>query len=744
MPATREIEKALFETARNLTDPAAAAAYLTKACGGDETLRARVEALLQVQQSAEKFFSSPVNIALPDEADAPSETPPEAGDASQEELPNRRIGRYKLLQRLGEGGCGVVYMAEQEEPVRRRVALKVIRLGMDTERVVARFEAERQALAMMDHPNIARVLDAGTTETGRPYFVMELVRGTKLTTFCDERQLDTRARLELFIQVCQAIQHAHQKGVIHRDIKPSNILVTLHDGVPVPKVIDFGIAKAVEGKLTDNTLFTAYEQFIGTPAYMSPEQAEMSGLDVDTRSDIYSLGVLLYELLTGRTPFDTKKLIASGVDEMRRTLREREPQMPSVILTTLNNAELSTVASQHHEAPLKLISALRGDLDWIVMKALEKDRRRRYETANGLAMDVRRYLLNEPVVARPPSRVYRLQKLVRRNRVVFIAVAVVSISLITSSAVSTYLFLRERDARQRAVAAEQKETRLRLEAERLRQEAEDHQWLSEAVTLFTEGRIADADALLDKIIAPKPGLEYASTYRGVGEWQIKNAHWNKAAERFAKLVQVNQPEDWDGSTLDSLRYGALLVDQGNLTAYAEHRKVIISRHTGTENPLAAERVMVASLLRPADESLLRQLEPFSELAGKSLEISSEKPDLDVAAWRAMALALYEYRRGNYRQAMNWTERSTDYDRSVASRNASVRLISVMANHRLGTSNPASPDLDLARSSVETTFSLGLSTPRKWDGYWFDWVIARILLREAQALKEEANRTSKHR
>src|SRR4051812_24016775 len=291
-----------------------------------------------------------------------------------EEKAGDSIGRYKLLQMIGEGGCGMVYMAEQEEPVRRRVALKVIKLGMDTKQVIARFEAERQALAMMDHPNIAKVLDAGSTEKGRPFFVMELVRGIKITDYCDQHKLATPERLELFIQVCHAIQHAHQKGIIHRDIKPSNILVTLHDGIPIPKVIDFGIAKATDQRLTDKTLFTQFEQFIGTPAYMSPEQAEMSGLDIDTRSDIYSLGVLLYELLTGKTPFDAKALMESGLEGMRRTIREREPERPSTRLTGMTQGDLATTAQQHRADPPKLVSLIRGDLDWIVMKTLEKDR----------------------------------------------------------------------------------------------------------------------------------------------------------------------------------------------------------------------------------------------------------------------------------------------------------------------------------------------------------------------------------
>jgi serine/threonine protein kinase len=274
---------------------------------------------------------------------------------------------------------------------------------MDTTSVVARFEAERQALAMMDHPNIAKVLDAGATDTGRPFFVMELVRGIKITDYCDQNKLSTSARLDLFIKVCQAVQHAHQKGIIHRDLKPSNILVTLHDGVPVPKIIDFGISKATEGRLTDLTVYTELNQFIGTPAYMSPEQAEMSGLDIDTRTDIYSLGVLLYELLTGATPFDAQELAKSGLDAMRKTIREKEPVRPSTKLNTMLDSELTSVAHRHGAEPPKLVHLIKGDLDWIVMKSLEKDRTRRYETANGLAADVKRHLGNEPIVARPPS-----------------------------------------------------------------------------------------------------------------------------------------------------------------------------------------------------------------------------------------------------------------------------------------------------------------------------------------------------
>ncbi|MES2924009.1 MAG: tetratricopeptide repeat protein [Verrucomicrobiota bacterium] len=384
-----------------------------------------------------------------------------------------RIGNYKLLEKIGEGGFGVVWVADQERPVRRRVALKIIKLGMDTKEVIARFGQERQALAMMDHPHIAKVLDAGSTEWGRPYFVMELVRGIKITDYCDQANLSTADRLALFIQVCQAVQHAHQKGIIHRDLKPSNILVTLHDGMPVPKVIDFGVAKATQQqRLADLTIYTQFEQMIGTPLYMSPEQAEMSGLDIDTRSDIYSLGVLLYELLTGRTPFDPEELMKVGYDEMRRVIREQEPRTPSTFLQTMADATRATVAQHRQSDPAKLTNLVRGDLDWIVMKALEKDRTRRYETANGLAMDIQRHLANEPVLARPPSSAYRFQKLVRRNKLAVLATGVVLAVLVAATGISVWQATLARKAAADALEARNEAT-AKAAAERTAREASE-------------------------------------------------------------------------------------------------------------------------------------------------------------------------------------------------------------------------------------------------------------------------------
>jgi WD40 repeat protein/serine/threonine protein kinase len=378
--------------------------------------------------------------------------------------PGGQVGPYKLLKILGEGGYGIVYLAERQRPVKRRVALKVIKPGMDTKQVIARFEAERQALALLDHPNVAQVYNAGTTDAGRPYFVMEYVKGIPITEYCDRYKLGTQERLRLFITLCGAIQHAHQKGIIHRDIKPSNALVTLHDEKPICKIIDFGVAKALHQRLTERTLITEQGQFVGTPEYMSPEQAEVTGLDVDTRTDIYSLGVLLYELLIGCTPFEPQDLRSKGYAEMQRIIREKDPPRPSTKLMTLGG-QLAHIARHRRATAEQLRKSVRGDLDWIVMKAIEKDRTRRYETANGLARDIERHLHSEPVTARPPSRLYRFQKLVRRNKAVFAGVAVVAAALVMGLTVSAVSLVRERQARLVAVAAQKKETELRRQAE---------------------------------------------------------------------------------------------------------------------------------------------------------------------------------------------------------------------------------------------------------------------------------------
>jgi serine/threonine protein kinase/tetratricopeptide (TPR) repeat protein len=433
---------------------------LEHACNGDHELRRRIDALLKAHDGATDFLDSP---------------PPgiDVGEICPVvEQPGDVIGPYKLVEQIGEGGFGVVFLAEQERPVRRRVALKIIKPGMDTRQVIARFEAERQALALMDHSYIAKVFDAGATATGRPYFVMELVQGAPITTYCDNCNLTTPERLELFVAVCHAVQHAHQKGVIHRDIKPTNVLVTMQDGRPAPKIIDFGVAKALDQKLTEHTHVTALAQMIGTPLYMSPEQAELSSMGVDTRSDIYSLGVLLYELLTGTTPFDQDRLRAASYDELRRILREEEPPTPSARLSTLAAERVTTIAEQHRTDARRLVHTIRGELDWIALKCLEKDRNRRYETVDGLARDIERYLHDEPVTACPPSVIYRFRKFSRRNKAALLVASTAAVTLlvlVTGLAVSNRLIAAARgraETQQRIAtekaAAEQRATTLAL------------------------------------------------------------------------------------------------------------------------------------------------------------------------------------------------------------------------------------------------------------------------------------------
>ncbi|MCO6045111.1 tetratricopeptide repeat protein [Aeoliella sp. ICT_H6.2] len=492
MASSTDSVKDIFGNAREIPDRDQRKRYLDEACAGDESLRAEVDRLLDALDSAGDFLGgsySPATAQLP-----------------ISERPGDTIGPYKLLQQIGEGGMGAVYMAEQTEPIERRVALKIIKPGMDTRQVIARFEAERQALAMMDHPNIARVLDAGVTDTGRPYFVMELVKGMPITEYCDLHHLTPRERLELFVPVCQAIQHAHQKGIIHRDIKPSNVLVAHYDDQPIPKIIDFGVAKAIDHRLTEKTLFTEFGQVLGTIEYMSPEQARLNQWDVDTRTDIYSLGVLLYELLIGETPFDRERLRSAAFDDLLRIIREEEPPRPSDRVSASHS--LPTIAANRQLEPRKLTELMHGELDWIVMKALEKDRSRRYDTASKFAEDAQHYLHNEPVEACPPSASYRFRKFARRNKAVLATTMAIAASLILGIVGTSWQAIERGHEAERARAAEhlarEEAKRADAEAKKAKQErdramqaeqiADDQRAMAERQRAVAETQRAAAEA----------------------------------------------------------------------------------------------------------------------------------------------------------------------------------------------------------------------------------------------------------
>ena len=724
------VDEMLFTAAASFRESEERRAFLEYACQGDEARRERLEEMLDAQGDAEDFFDLQPTVVKSSEAP----------DVDEGEL-DAKIGPYRVLERLGAGGCGVVYLAEQRIPVKRKVALKIVRLGMDTENVVSRFNLEREALALMDHPNIARVLDGGATSSGRPYFVMELVDGERITDFCDRKCLGIRQRLELFTLVCEAIQHAHQKGVIHRDIKPSNVLVREQEKRVVPKVIDFGIAKATAGSLEADVTATKSWHLVGTPAYMSPEQAS-GEVDIDTRSDIYSLGALLCELLTGRPPVNPERFRDRGVEEIRGIVREGITGVPSHRVRDLSPEDAGRIAKARDVEPRRLPALLSGDLDWIVMKATEGERHRRYQTANGLAMDVQRFLRGDPVLASPPSRWYLIVKLVRRNRVSFVAACVALFGLLGGFGVSTWLFLRERNARQ-------EQARLRMIAEeataneiRLRQDAKAADLVTQAAVLLKYDGKEEADRLLESLPAEQVphSLEASGTYMELAEWNLEKRSFKSAADRFFALGHVITSVDMTDS--ENISFGLLSVltavsEWGEPGQYEDLRAMAIERFVDSANPTVAEHVVKATLLEPADPATLERLNPLVAILEDALQVPQTDRGPHMVAWRQFSLALIAYRQGRLDYAAELARQSLELASNSKPRAVSNQLILAMIDIRMGRRDDALASLDELRSEVDEWLSEPFKVTNPDGTLWYNQWAVVILLNEAEKLLAES-------
>ncbi|MBK1883822.1 serine/threonine protein kinase [Luteolibacter pohnpeiensis] len=718
------IDRLLFTAAAGFASQAERKAFLEFACRNDPDRLMRLEELLEVRRDAEDFFEFQPKVQ-------------KESDSEDERGLGARIGPYRLIERLGSGGCGVVYLAEQLEPVKRNVALKIIRLGMDTENVIARFNLEREALALMDHPNIARVLDAGTTASGRPYFVMELVDGEKITEFCDRHRLGLRERLEVFRLVCEAIQHAHQKGVVHRDIKPSNVLVRAHERRFEPKVIDFGIAKATAGGIDPAGTATKFGEFIGTPAYVSPEQAE-GNVDIDTRSDIYSLGALLCELLTGSPPLPFERFDRRGVEEIRDLLRESSTSAPSMKLLNIPDGEIEEVANSRGVDAQRLKSMLSGDLDWIVMKATEKDRQRRYETADGLAMDVGRYLREEPVLARPPSRRYLLTKWVRRNRVTFAAGSVALFGILSGFGISTWLFVRERQARH-------EQAKLRIVAEqataneiRLREDAKVADQVRQAAVLLKYNDVQPADALLDGLPAERVphSLEAADTFMKVANWNLSQGRWEAAAQRFYALGYVLTNVDMSDSehiSFDLLSVMTAVCEWGSDEQFENLRNLAIIRFSDSANPIVAEQVIKATLLKPATPEILSKIQPLAKILESSIDEKRGPKTPHMVAWRQFSLALLAYRGENLEMAAKLAASSLVMAANSEPRTVSDELILAMVNLRQGRKELAREKIQTLRGEVDEWMQEPFKVTNSDGTLWYNQGAVLILLKEAERM-----------
>ncbi len=726
-----EVEALLFDAACVFANTEERDRFLTFACRGEPEMMERLRLLLRASSTADDFFEFEPQVVVT--GGVPANSGIEIGLGVD-------VGRYRLIERLGAGGCGVVYLAEQQEPVRRKVALKIIRLGLENSESVARFEAERQSLASMNHPNIARILDAGTTESGRPYYVMELVDGEAITTYCDSRRLGIRQRLGLFLKVCRAIQHAHQKSVVHRDIKPSNVLIETLGAKPAPKVIDFGIARNLGLLKEDGD--SPGEGWMGTPAYMSPEQVA-GNEPVDTRSDIYSLGILLGELLVGTSTHLPADLMDRSTGEIRGILLSARPLLPSVAYASWDSQERSRIARDRDVGENRLLAWCRQDLDWVVGKAVEQDSSRRYETVEALAADVTRWLHNEPVGARPQSRRYRLAKLVNRNRLWFGAGTLAFCGLIGGLGIATLLFFREKEAR----AVQEK---LRVQAESAHQAEKQTRKLWEYRSRVSESavRLRYQDLIgAEELLAPIPieetpgSLESVAVFKQLAEWHRSQGRMEQAEKYFLSVVNSLSSIDrahTDSNSDNFLAAATALAMSSNPERYESLRRIALDLYEGTENRLVAERTLKAVLLKPASAAMLERTKHLASVLEGHGGAAPAAGDFDLHEWMCFALALQHYREGDDELAKSYALRSIEKKGQNPVCSLSAKVVLGLVSQRQGNRHEAMEHFTAVEQQAGANLSATLPYGGMGGGFWYDWANIRILLQEAGFWKPPGN------
>lgn len=725
-----EVSCAIMEVALSLDDADARSVFLERVFENKREAKEEMYKMLEAADGAAEFFLEAREQRTQVTTSILSESQygrPARLARFRDDIPEM-LGHYRLIAPLGEGGGGVVYEAEQEFPIRRRVAIKVVRVDLENKAALARFDMERQALAMMSHPNIAKVFDTGTTPTGKPYFAMELVDGEPITKYCDRHKLSCVERLELFILVCGAIQHAHQKGIIHRDIKPSNVIVIRQDGANIPKIIDFGIAKATDAGAARGDSITAHDQFFGTPAYVSPEQVAMTGIDLDTRSDIFSLGVLLFEMLTGATPMSRSETSDFTLSKVRRSLLSDEPPKPSEYLGNLPSETLAGLAATRGVTAGGLSGFSKGDLDCIVMKAIEKDRAHRYQTANGFAMDIERFLSNQPIIARQQSRLYVLTKLVRRNRFAFGSAVLLMILLVGGFVTTAWLYEREKKIAIEQLRLKNEAQMAREKESRLLKQAEARSNIARTAFLLDQGRIDEADALRKKypLSSIEPSLEAAAVFRSLGDWNAEHGQWDEALHCFRLLMQANRQDDPQKILLgaDLIGIAAATLLEG-ASEYDEFRNEVIDHYGPSAGGQHAEHILKVCLVRPPEPWMLKKLEPEVSAMG-AVE------DTPCPPWSALSLALYQLRSGEFENALEACQVGLEREDCKSSCASSLHAVASMAYAKLG-------QADLAEAAMVTGEKLVIDCNGKdfvagesIRPFWFDWMISKMLVEEAKS------------